>query len=238
MNKLKAQSLFGLEWSDALWDEINNDAFSRLTAKLQLDRLNNIIICPDKEDIFKAFRLTNLPDIKVVIIGQDPYHSILGDGKKVATGLSFGISKKGYTPPSLRNIIKELEDDLNKLAIDFDYTMESWAKQGVLMLNTALTVQENNPGSHTEYWKSFTQKVMEVINKKTNNTVFILWGSHAQSFKKYLTNPTFKFIESSHPSPFSAHYSFLGSKPFSKANSYLNKPINWLEYYEKNKICL
>lgn len=182
MNKLKAQSLFGLEWSDALWDEINNDAFSRLTAKLQLDRLNNIIICPDKEDIFKAFRLTNLPDIKVVIIGQDPYHSILGDGKKWLLDYLLVLVKRIYSP-SLRNIIKELEDDLNKLAIDFDYTMESWAKQGVLMLNTALTVQENNPGSHTEYWKSFTQKVMEVINKKTNNTVFILWGSHAQSFK-------------------------------------------------------
>lgn len=234
MTRLKAQSLFGLEWSDFLWEEINNDAFLKLTSKLQLDTLNNIEICPNKEDIFKAFRLTNLPDIKVVIIGQDPYHSIINNTKKVATGLAFGINNSGYIPPSLKNIIKELESDLNVLALNFDYTMESWANQGVLMLNTALTVQKGNPGSHAEYWKSFTIKVMEILNKKGNNIVFILWGSHAQSFKKYLTNSTFKFIESSHPSPFSAHHSFFGSKPFSKTNFYLNTPINWTEYYEKN----
>lgn len=234
MTPLKAQQLFGLEWSDVLYEELNNDEFKRLSSKLQLDRLINIQICPNKEDIFKAFRLTNLPDVKAVIVGQDPFHTVRYDDRPIATGLSFGVSDRSYIPPSLRNIVLELESDLEKFAIDFDYSLESWAKQGVLMLNTALTVQKGNAGSHTKYWESFTKKVFEILNNKTNNTIFILWGNHAKSFKQYLTNPTFKFIESTHPSPFSAHNGFIGSKPFSKANSYLETPINWLEYVEKD----
>ncbi len=232
MTKLKSLELFGLEWSEALFEELNSEEFKTLSSKLQLDRLSNIKICPSKEDIFKAFRLTNLPDIKVVILGQDPYHTIRYDNKPIATGLSFGVNDRGYIPPSLKNIVIELESDLEKFAIDFDYSLESWAKQGVLMLNTALTVQEGNPNSHSKYWESFIKRVLEVINNKTDNTIFILWGNHAKSFKKYLTNPTFKFIESAHPSPFSANHGFFGSKPFSKANSYLKAPINWLEYVE------
>ena len=230
MKKTIAYELFGKEWADLLYDELKSGSFINLTEKLALDRLNNLIICPKKEDIFKAFRLTNLTEIKVVLIGQDPYHTIRYDNSHVATGLSFGINHIGYITPSLKNIIKELESDLKQNIIDFDYTLESWAIQGVLMLNTALTVLESNPNSHAKYWISFTEKVLEVINKYTNNTVFILWGNQAQSYKKYLTNPSFKFIESSHPSPFSCNQSFFGSKPFSKTNSYLNKPINWTSY--------
>lgn len=234
MTKAKAYELFGKWWTEYLWLELNTPEFKKLTYKIQQDKSKGIKICPEKEDIFKAFRLCCINDVKVVILGQDCYHTTLYDGKCVASGLAFGINTvlPSYIPPSLKNIIKELEDDLGKPAIDFDYTLESWAKQGVLLLNTALTVQEGNPNSHSMYWEHFTKAVMEILNTYTDHTVFILWGSNAKSFKQYLDNPTFKFIESSHPSPYSADQSFFGSKPFSKTNNLLKQPINWLEHYE------
>lgn len=235
MTKTKSLELFGLEWTEQLFEELSSESFNTLSAKLQLDRLNNIKICPNKEDIFKAFRLTNLPDVKTLLLGQDCYHSTYHDQSPIATGLAFGVKNRSYIPPSLKNIHKELESDLNVPIIDFDYSLESWAKQGVLLLNTALTVQENRPLSHAKYWNSFTQKVLETINKKCNNIVVIMWGSSAKSFKKYLTNESFRFVESSHPSPLSDGQ-FIGSKPFSKTNQYLKElgkeEINWLKYVE------
>ena len=180
---------------------------------------------PKREDIFKAFLLTPLENIKVVILGQDPYHE-LGQ----AHGLAFSVLCKKL-PPSLKNIYKEMEDDLN-IKINQDGNLTYLAEQGVLLLNTVLTVRENEANSHKDFgWQEFTDNIIKEINKIDRPIVFLLWGKQALKKEKLLNNPKHLIIESNHPSPLSAYRGFFGSKPFSKANMYLKdnniEEIKW-----------
>ena len=183
-------------------------------------------IYPPKNEVFKAFRYTTYKNLKVVILGQDPYH---GEGE--AEGLSFSVKEGIKKPPSLVNIFKELNDDLG-CSIPRSGSLVSGAKQGVLLLNTVLTVIKDQAASHKNIgWETFTDEVIKLINKKDEPVVFILWGGFARSKKKLITNPKHLIIESAHPSPLSAYNGFFGSKPFSKTNNFLIKnnlkPINW-----------
>jgi uracil-DNA glycosylase len=175
--------------------------------------------------MFNALKYTSYDDIKVVILGQDPYH---GEGE--AHGLSFSVKENVTLPPSLINIFKELNNDLGIKRTSG--TLVDWANQGVLLLNTVLTVEKDRPNSHKgKGWELFTDAIIKKINEKDDPVVFILWGNNAKAKKELITNKHHLVLESSHPSPFSCRYGFEGSKPFSKANKFLikneNKPINW-----------
>ena len=184
------------------------------------------IIFPPQEYIFNALKLTSFKNTKVVIVGQDPYH---GEGE--AHGLSFSVQEGIKLPPSLKNIYKELEDDLGiKPAITGDLT--KWAKEGVLMLNSVLTVEKDKPASHRNRgWELLTDYIIKILNTKEEPVVFILWGNFAKEKIKLITNKNHYIIFSSHPSPFSCRSGFFGSKPFSKANNFLKSkgisPIDW-----------
>ena len=183
-------------------------------------------IFPPSDDIFNAFHLTPLSQVKVVIIGQDPYHN---DGQ--AHGLCFSVKPDVEIPPSLVNIYKELHDDLGCEIPNNGYLVK-WAKQGVLMLNTVLTVQAHLANSHKgKGWETFTDAAIRALNKQDRPIVFILWGKPAQMKKSMLNNPNHLILESVHPSPLSAYRGFFGSKPFSKTNAFLVKngvkPIDW-----------
>ncbi len=187
---------------------------------------NTKTIYPPKDHIFEALKLTPYENVKVVIIGQDPYH---GEGE--AHGLSFSVQDGIKIPPSLQNIYKELYDDL-KIPIPTTGDLTSWAKQGVLMLNAVLTVVKDTPASHRNLgWELLTDYIIKVLNQKDTPVVFILWGNFAKEKAKYITNPHHYIITSPHPSPFSARSGFFGSKPFSKTNAFLIKnhlePIDW-----------
>ena len=175
-------------------------------------------IYPEKSNIFNSLRLTPYENVKVVIIGQDPYH---GEGE--AHGLSFSVRPGIKVPPSLQNIYKELHDDLG-LYIPNNGFLEKWAKQGVLLLNSVLTVQKDTPGSHrNKGWEIFTDTVIKEINKKETPVVFLLWGSYAKEKENLITNPKHLVLKSTHPSPFSARNGFFGCKHFSKANNFLEE---------------
>jgi len=194
-------------------------------------------ILPDKQNVFRAFRECQYDNLKVVVLGQDPYHNLV-KGKAVANGMAFSIDVDGYTPPSLRNILSEMNTDIYPMHFDAELLeltpKESWgsrqANQGVLLLNTALTVDKGNAGSHSEIWKSFTEKVIQTIASKEQHIVWILWGNHAKTFKKFIP-PHHSIIEGVHPSPLSAYRGFFGSRPFSQANQKLDEhgqqPIKW-----------
>ncbi len=190
------------------------------------DEYEHGTVFPPGSEIFSAFNMTPLSEVKVVIIGQDPYHNY---GQ--AHGLSFSV-KPGITiPPSLVNIYKELNADLGCKIPNNGYLVK-WARQGVLMLNTVLTVRAHNPNSHQGHgWEEFTDAAIRGLNTQDRPIVFILWGNHAQAKKKMLNNPHHLIIESPHPSPFSAHKGFFGSRPFSKTNEFLKnngiEPIDW-----------
>jgi len=181
---------------------------------------------PDKKNIFKALELTPLENVKVVILGQDPYH---GEGQ--ANGLAFSVNKDIKIPPSLKNIYKELNTDLN-IEIPTHGDLTHWAKQGVLLLNSVLTVEPGRPGSHANIgWERYTDQIIKQISTEKEHIVFILWGKYAES-KKYLIDESKHLtIISTHPSPFSARKGFFGSKPFSRANAFLIEkgmdPIDW-----------
>lgn len=212
------------------WDNILSKVFESPGYHEFIDKINkeydNKIIYPPKEDIYKAFKNTSFKDVKVVIMGQDPYH---GEGE--AMGLSFSVPNGIKLPPSLKNIYKELEDDLGiKPSTSGDLT--KWTKEGVLLLNSTLTVVKDTPNSHSKMgWDKFTDYIIKLLNKREEPIVFILWGNYARSKKVYITNPKHLVIESAHPSPFSARSGFFGSKPFSKTNEFLIKnnikPIDW-----------
>ena len=211
-------------WNDLIQEELNKPYFKELVHFLKEEDKQKTIL-PPKDDRLSCFKLTPYDEVKVVIIGQDPYHNI---GQ--AHGLAFSVEKGAY-PPSLKNIYKELVDDLS---IKYPTTgnLTSWAKQGVLLLNTVLTVVLHEPMSHQKKgWEEFTLEVVKKINLKNTPVVFILWGSQAIKFKAYLNNPNHLILTSVHPSPLSAHRGFFGSKPFSKTNQFLIKhqinPINW-----------
>lgn len=213
-------------WLNHLGEEFKKDYMLDLQAFLKEELDNKKSIYPHSSEIFSAFQLTPLHEVKLVIIGQDPYH-----GKDQAHGLCFSVKPEIKTPPSLRNIYKELASDLNVEKPNHGF-LESWAKNGVLMLNNVLTVEEGKPASHKgKGWETFTDKTVDILNKECKNLVFLLWGSHAQKKAENVNRDKHLVLECSHPSPFSAHKSFLGSKHFSKSNDYLKshniKPIDW-----------
>ena len=203
-------------WDSVLDSEYQKDYFKKLINYIDDEYLNEIIY-PSKENIFNAFNLTDYNNVKVVILGQDPYH---GEGE--AMGLSFSVPNDIKRPPSLRNIFKELESDLGIIREENDLT--KWAKEGVLLLNAILTVKKDTPLYHKDKgWEVFTDNVIRLLNDYERPLVFILWGNYARSKKSLITNPKHFVIESAHPSPLSASRGFFGSKPFSKTNEFLEK---------------
>lgn len=203
------------KWDKILEEEYKKDYLINMLKTLQIEYRTKTIF-PPKQDVFKALRLTEYDNIKIVILGQDPYH---GTGE--AEGLSFSVQDGIRKPPSLRNIFKELKDDLGYDEPESG-SLIKWAKEGVLLLNSLLTVEKDQPLSHKKLgWETFTDEIIKKINEKETPVVFILWGAYARSKKVYITNPNHFIIESAHPSPFSARNGFFGSKPFSKANNFL-----------------
>ena len=209
--------MIGNDWDIVLKNVWESPGFNKFMDKVK-EEYKNYTCYPKYENIFNALKLTPYNNVKVVIIGQDPYH---GEGE--AHGLSFSVQKGVKLPPSLQNIFKELYDDLGvKNGESGDLT--PWAKEGVLMLNSILTVRKDSPLSHKDLgWQLLTDHIIKLINLKKEPVVFILWGSFARSKKVFITNPKHLVIESTHPSPFSAYNGFFGSKPFSKTNEFLKK---------------
>lgn len=213
------------DWKIYLNSEFEKDYYKRLRAILKKEYETKTVY-PAMENIFNALHLTSFENTKVVILGQDPYHQ-----KGQAHGLSFSVNKGIKIPPSLLNIYKELQTDLG-LYIPNNGFLEKWAKQGVLLLNSTLTVVESNANSHQNIgWSIFTDKVISSLNEKTSPVVFILWGNNAISKEKLITNKKHLILKSFHPSPLSASRGFFGSKPFSKTNEFLKlnglKEIDW-----------
>lgn len=207
------------DWHYVLSEELNKEYFKNLLEKIEL-KYSSKIVFPKKENIFNAFKLTSFKDVRVVMIGQDPYH-----GENQAHGLAFSV-KNDKLPPSLKNIFKELKSDLKIEKNSGDLT--SWSKQGVLLLNTILTVEKGRPLSHKNIgWEIFTDNVIKTISLEKKGIIFVLWGNNAIE-KEYLIDKNKHYvIKSSHPSPFSANKGFFGSKPFSKINNILDQPIEW-----------
>lgn len=215
-----------MDWITFIENEKKKDYFIKLKEGL-IEEYTNHLCHPDYKDIFRAFKLTPYDEVKVVILGQDPYHEV---GQ--AHGLSFSVLCEKL-PPSLVNIYKEISSDLGVL-VNQDGNLEYLAKQGVLLLNTILSVRNHEAFSHKSLgWEKFTDNVISEINKIDRPIVFILWGAPAQKKKKLLNNPKHLIIESAHPSPLSSYRGFFGSKPFSKANDYLKENnieiINWVK---------
>lgn len=212
------------QWEELIKKEKNKPYHQKLDEFL-IKSYNTKTIYPPKEKIYECFSLTPLDKVKAVIIGQDPYYN-----QNQAHGLAFSVKTKKI-PPSLKNIFKELKTDLN---IDVNQTgdLTPWAKQGVLLLNTILTVEEKKPLSHKNMgWETFTEEVIKELNKIDRPLVYILWGNQAKAYQRLLNNPNHLIITSPHPSPLSAYHGFFNSKPFSKTNEYLEtkkvKPIDW-----------
>ncbi len=213
------------EWAKALAPEFHKDYYKQLFAKVGEEYRTHRIF-PPGDDIFNAFHLTPLSQVKVVILGQDPYH---GEGQ--AHGLCFSVKPDVDIPPSLVNIYKELEEDLGCYIPNNGYLVK-WAKQGVLLLNTVLTVRAHQANSHRGIgWEEFTDAAIRVLAQQDRPMVFILWGKPAQAKKSMLHNPKHLILEAPHPSPLSAYRGFFGSRPFSKTNAFLKEngisPIDW-----------
>ncbi len=216
--------LINKDWDIVLKDEFKKSYFRDLGCFIK-NEYKNKIVYPKYKDIFKALKLTDYNDVSVVILGQDPYH-----GVNEAHGLSFSVQEGVPIPPSLRNIFKELELDLGIKKTTTDLT--SWANQGVLLLNSIMTVVKDSPLSHkARGWEIFTDKIIEKLGERQKPVVFILWGSYARSKKELIKGKNHYIIESVHPSPLSASRGFFGSKPFSKTNNFLRKngikEIDW-----------
>lgn len=213
------------DWQNWLDEEFAKPYYLQLKQFL-MEEYHSRRIYPDKYDIFNALHLTPYSQTKVVILGQDPYH---GPGQ--AHGLSFSVKPGVPQPPSLKNIFKELQNDLGH-PIPNHGSLQRWAEQGVLLLNTVLTVREGQPNSHKgKGWERFTDQVIQVLNQRKEPIIFLLWGKHAQEKKEWITSSHHVMIESAHPSPFSAHRGFFGSRPFSRANQLLKRvgstEIDW-----------
>ena len=217
--------MIGNDWDDVLASVWNSNGFHNFM-NIVKEKYRENTCFPEYNNIFNALKLTPYKDVKVVILGQDPYH---GTGE--AHGLSFSVQKGVKKPPSLKNIFKELKDDLGyDEPVDGDLTF--WAKQGVLLLNSVLTVEKDKAASHKDLgWNLLTDHIIKLLNQKQEPVVFILWGNFARNKKVFITNPKHLIIESPHPSPFSANSGFFGSKPFSKTNNFLIKnnitPVNF-----------
>ncbi|MFW5887472.1 MAG: uracil-DNA glycosylase [Bacteriovoracia bacterium] len=213
-------------WKELLWDEFQKPYMCELKRFLQLELSQGKTIYPQAQDIFQAFNQTPFDKVKVVIIGQDPYH-----GPDQAHGMCFSVRPGIRPPPSLRNIYKELESDIAAKTPSHGYLI-NWARQGVLMLNAVLTVEKTKAGSHHgKGWERFTDRVIDILNEEKNNLVFLLWGSPAQKKASQVNHKKHLILKAPHPSPLSAHRGFLGCRHFSKVNNYLQQhhltPIDW-----------
>lgn len=213
------------DWLDAVGEEFKKDYYRNLYQFVK-EEYSKHVIYPASEDIFNALHLTPLKDVKVVILGQDPYHNV-----NQAHGLCFSVKPEVDIPPSLVNIYKELQDDLGCYIPNNGYLVK-WAEQGVLLLNTVLTVRAHQAASHQgKGWETFTDAIIRAVDNEDRPIVFILWGRPAQNKKKMLHNPKHLILEAPHPSPLSAYRGFFGSKPFSKTNAFLQEhglePIDW-----------
>lgn len=204
----------------------DSNKYKELEDFLEQERAEGKSILPSEDDVFNALEYTPLEDVKVVIVGQDPYPN-----KRHAHGLAFSIPKETEDiPKSLKNILKELESDIGATASSGN--LVSWAKQGVLLLNRVLTVEEGNANSHRRKgWEVLTEEIIRLVSNKRHNIVFILWGRNAQECEKFIEKDNHLVIKSPHPSPLAAYRGFFDSKPFSKTNNFLNqngiKPIDW-----------
>ncbi len=220
MNNIKSS------WLEVLKDEFNKNYYKELM-QFVIDEYDKGVVYPLKENIYKALELTDLNDVKVVILGQDPYHNI-----NQAHGLSFSVlPSQPVLPPSLKNIFKEIHDDMGCYIPNNGY-LEKWAKEGVLLLNTVLTVREHEANSHKDKgWEIFTDSIIEILNKQDRPIVYMLWGGPAQKKAKMLNNPKQLILKAPHPSPLSSYRGFFGCKHFSKANEFLSQnglePIDW-----------
>lgn len=217
--------MIGNDWDQELSVIWNSEGFHKFMGVIDHEYEVNTIY-PVKDNIFAALKLTPYKDVKVVIMGQDPYH---GEGE--AHGLSFSVMDGIKLPPSLKNIYKELYDDLGIIP-SASGNLTKWAKEGVLLLNSTLTVVKDTPNSHSKLgWSLFTDYIIKKLNEREEPIVFILWGNFARSKKEFITNKRHLVIESAHPSPFSARNGFFGSRPFSRTNEFLIKnniePIDW-----------
>lgn len=216
-----------ITWDDVLTSEREKPYFQSLVQKVEASRAAGNNVYPPSSDVFNALSITSLSDVKVVILGQDPYH---GPGQ--AHGLCFSVLPDVKTPPSLVNIYKELANDIDGFAIPEHGTLTKWAEQGVLLLNTVLTVEQGKAHSHAKWgWETYTDSVINAVNQHCSNVVFLLWGAHAQKKGASLDTSKHLVLSAPHPSPLSAHRGFFGCKHFSKANVYLAKngmtTINW-----------
>ena len=214
------------DWADYLKPEYKKEYYKKLYAKVNEEYGSGTVIYPPSDDIFNAFHLTPLNEVKCVIIGQDPYHNV-----NQAHGLCFSVRPEVEIPPSLVNIYKELQDDLECEIPNNGYLIK-WAKQGVLMLNSVLTVRAHQANSHQGIgWEQFTDAVMDILNEQDRPIVFLLWGRPAQNKAARLNNPNHLILKAPHPSPLSAYRGFFGCKHFSQANTYLQErgltPIDW-----------
>lgn len=227
-------NIIGNRWDEVLASEYVKPYFSVLLKKVE-EEYNTKTVFPPKEQVYSALKAVDYDKVKVVILGQDPYHE-----KGQANGMAFAVNNNIPMPPSLRNIYVELENDLGFKPQGT--TLVGWAKQGVLLLNTTLTVREGSAQSHSAYgWQTFTDAIIKECNKREKPMVFILWGSNAISKKQFIS-ARHLVLQSAHPSPLSAYRGFFGSKPFSKANEFLQKhgqtPIDWskINDYTENKL--
>jgi uracil-DNA glycosylase len=227
MSSLRISPQLETSWKKVLEDEFSKPYFEELVTFLKDEKKNKTIFPPGPE-IFNAYNSTPFSEVKVVILGQDPYH---GPGQ--AHGLSFSVKRGIHQPPSLQNIFKELESDLQfPIPQKSNGDLTSWARQGVLLLNAVLTVEQAKPNSHKDRgWENFTDATIKVVSDLKENVVFILWGNYAQKKRSLIDETKHRVIASVHPSPFSARNGFFGSKPFSQTNTYLQetqqKPVDW-----------
>lgn len=225
MPNLDLKSRVPANWEDIVAAQIREDSFAQLESYLQQEYAGEVVY-PGPDKIFAALELTAPQEVKVVLLGQDPYH-----GPDQAHGLAFSVQDGIGIPPSLRNVFKELESDLGQLP-PASGNLTRWAEQGVLLLNTSLTVREKEPASHAKRgWEEFTDAVIASFSASVEPVVFLLWGGHAKKKKKLIDKNKHIVIESAHPSPLSAHRGFFGSRPFSQTNAALESlgraPIDW-----------
>ncbi|KGQ61337.1 uracil-DNA glycosylase [Gallibacterium anatis 7990] len=214
-------------WRDMIGSEKVQPYFQHILQQVQQQRDSGKIIYPPKADVFNAFRYTEFDQVKVVILGQDPYH-----GTNQAHGLAFSVRPNVQIPPSLQNIYKELSQDIAGFQIPNHGYLVDWAQQGVLLLNTVLTVEQGKAHSHANFgWETFTDHVIATLNQHTQGLVFLLWGSHAQKKGQFIDRQKHCVLTAPHPSPLSAHRGFFGCHHFSSTNQYLiqqgKTPINW-----------
>ncbi|KKA45405.1 MULTISPECIES: uracil-DNA glycosylase [Salinivibrio] len=219
-------------WQQVLADEKQQAYFRETLAYVEQARAKGVTVFPPKEDVFNAFRYTELGEVKVVILGQDPYH-----GPNQAHGLCFSVRPGVKTPPSLVNIYKELATDIEGFTPPSHGYLKSWAEQGVLLLNTVLTVEQGKAHSHAKLgWETFTDRVIDAVNQQCQGVVFLLWGAHAQKKGKAIDRQRHHVLTAPHPSPLSAHRGFFGCQHFSQTNALLQAqgktPIDWQPYLE------